>query len=237
MFMVTVFEGGTVLDQLQGQLIVSCQPVVGGPLDSPNMVAAMAAAAEAGGAAGLRVEGVANVQAVRARSSLPIIGLIKRDLDDSPVRITPWLIDIDELVEAGANIIAVDATQRLRPVSVEKLIEHIHRSRVVAMADCATAADGRVARAAGADILGSTLSGYTHGEPPSEPDYNLISALRALDSFVVAEGRYQQPQQASKALKLGADAVVVGSAITRPEHITQWFVQAMAESTGTVVQV
>lgn len=101
-----------------GGLIVSCQPVPGSPLDNPAIVAAMALAAEQAGAVALRIEGQANLQAVRPLVTVPVIGLIKRDLPDSPVRITPWLEDIDALAQGGADIIAIDGTQRQRPASV-----------------------------------------------------------------------------------------------------------------------
>ncbi len=133
------------LDRLRGKLVVSCQPVPDGPMDRPEIVAAFALAALAGGAAGLRIEGVANVVAVRAATDAPIIGIIKRDLDDSPVRITPYLEDVDALADAGADIIAVDATRRPRPVAVQPLIERIAARGLIAMADCATAEEGQAA--------------------------------------------------------------------------------------------
>ena len=117
-----------------GGLIVSCQPVPGSPLDNPAIVAAMALAAEQAGAVALRIEGQANLQAVRPLVTVPVIGLIKRDLPDSPVRITPWLEDIDALAQGGADIIAIDGTQRQRPASVSALLAEIHRLGKVAMA-------------------------------------------------------------------------------------------------------
>jgi putative N-acetylmannosamine-6-phosphate epimerase len=221
------------LDGLRGKLVVSCQPVPDGPMDRPEIVAAFALAALAGGAAGLRIEGVANVTAVRSVTDAPIIGIIKRDLEDSPVRITPYLDDVDALADAGADIIAVDATGRPRPVALQPLIERIVFRGLIAMADCATAEEGRAAHDAGAAVLGSTMSGYTGGDIPAEPDYELVAALRRIGGFVVAEGRYHRPEQAARARTLGADAVVVGSAITRTEHVTSWFVQALAQEDRT----
>ncbi len=110
-----------------GGLIVSCQPVPGSPLDNPAIVAAMALAAEQAGAVALRIEGLANLQAVRPLVTVPVIALIKRDLHDSPVRITPWLEDVNALAQAGADIIAVDGTRRQRPASVASLLAAIHR--------------------------------------------------------------------------------------------------------------
>ena len=106
-------------ERLKGGLVVSCQPVPGGPFDDPASVVRFALAAQSAGARALRIEGVANVAAVAAACSLPIIGLVKRDLPDTPVRITPWIEDVDALSEAGAAIIAFDATDRVRPVPVK----------------------------------------------------------------------------------------------------------------------
>jgi putative N-acetylmannosamine-6-phosphate epimerase len=220
----------TILEHLRGGLIVSCQPVPGGPMDKPEIVAAMAMAALDGGAVGLRIEGLANVRAVRAMTRAPIIGLIKRELNDSPVRITPLVQDALDLAAAGVDIIAFDATDRPRPASVEALLAAIHGASLLAMADCATAAEGRLAHGLGAEILGSTMSGYTGDVVPRGPDLELVSALAATGGFVVAEGRYHGPTQAAQAMAHGADAVTAGSAITRTEHVTSWFVQAIAET-------
>ncbi|MCC7320653.1 MAG: putative N-acetylmannosamine-6-phosphate 2-epimerase [Rubellimicrobium sp.] len=216
------------LNGLKGRLIVSCQPVPGGALDRPEIVAAFARAALDGGAAGLRIEGLANLAAVRAVTEVPIIGLIKTDRDDTPVRITPLLDQVEGLVAQGADIVAVDATDRQRPVPLADLLAAIHRGGALAMADCATEAEGRAAQAMGFDILGSTMAGYTGGPVPEGPDLDLVRALAGMGAFTIAEGRYQTPAQAAAAIRAGADAVVAGSAITRPEHVTDWFAQAIA---------
>ena len=217
----------TSVEQLRGGLIVSCQPVTGGPMDRPDIVAAFALAAIDGGARGLRIEGIANLRAVRAVTAVPVIGLVKTDLPDSPVRISPLLDHVDALIAAGADIVAFDATDRPRPVPRATLAARIHAGGALAMADCATAADGRASAAMGCDILGSTMSGYTGGPVPARPDLDLLRDLARLGRFVIAEGRYQVPADAAAALAAGADAVVAGSAITRPEHVTSWFVAAM----------
>ena len=221
-----------VLENLRGGLIVSCQPVPGGPMDHPDTVAAFALAALAGGAVGLRIEGLANVRAVRAVTEAPIIGLIKRDLAESPVRITPFLEDVNGLADAGADVIAFDATDRPRPFPREALVAAIGARGRVAMADCSTSGDGRAARAMGVEILGTTLSGYTNGEVPEAPDLGLVADLAGMGAFVVAEGRYHVPEQAAEAVRHGADAVVVGSAITRTEHVTEWFATAIRAARG-----
>lgn len=216
---------------LDGGLVVSCQPVPGGPLDRDDFVLAMAQAAAASGARALRIEGAARVRLVSASQPLPVIGIVKRDLPDSAVRITPWLEDVDALCRAGAAVVAVDATDRPRPVSVAMLFERIRSHGCRAMADCATLAEGVAARDLGFDWIGSTLSGYTEATACADdapPDWALVRALRTHGCRVVAEGRIRTPAEAARALAEGAHAVTVGSAITRVEHVTAWFVSAMA---------
>ena len=225
----------SLLSRLKDRLIVSCQPVVDGPMDSTAIITALGLAAADGGSAGLRIEGADSVRSLAAACSLPIIGLIKRDLSDSPIRITPLLEDVDALAAAGASIIAYDATQRGRPVPTADIVRRIHDSGLAAMADCARVDDGRQAMAEGAEILGTTMSGYAYGELPeiAPPDFDLIQELAAMDAFVIAEGRMRTPDEAALAIQHGADAVVIGSAITRVEHITSWFSDAIAEAAET----
>lgn len=214
----------------QGGLIVSCQPVPGSPLDKPEIVAAMALAAEQAGAVALRIEGVENLKATRAVVSLPIIGILKRDLADSPVRITAFLEDVDALAQAGADIIAIDGTDRERPVPVAALLARIHYHQLLAMTDCSSREDGLACQVLGADIIGTTLSGYTTAETPEEPDLALVKALSEAGCRVIAEGRYNTPAQASEAMRHGAWAVTVGSAITRLEHICEWYNTALKKA-------
>lgn len=216
-----------ILQRFASQLLVSCQPVPGGPLDQPESVVGFALAALASGAKGLRIEGVANLAAVRQATDAPIIGLIKRDLDSTPVRITPLEEDIAALAAAGADIIAFDGTDRVRPVSAARLCALVRATGRLAMADIATKAEAEAAIAYGADIIGTTMSGYTGGPEPSEPDFELLADCVKLGHPVIAEGRVRTPSQAAEAIRLGAHGVVVGSAITRPEHITRWFCAAI----------
>ena len=225
----------SVLEKLSGGLVVSCQPVDDGPMDSPQITMAMALAAEAGGANGLRIEGLDNLAATRPKTSLPIIGIIKQNLADSPVRITPHIEDVHGLALAGADIIAYDATQRHRPVPTADLARTIQDTGRIAMADCATIEDARRALAEGASIIGTTLSGYAYDLAPAGagPDFPLLTAFRDLGAFVMAEGRFNSPELARGAIAAGADCVTVGSAITRIEHITSWFADAvMSTRTG-----
>ncbi|SMY08873.1 N-acetylmannosamine-6-phosphate 2-epimerase [Flavimaricola marinus] len=221
-----------ILEDLSGALVVSCQPVVGGPLDHPEIVAAMALAALDGGARGLRIEGIANLKAVRAVTDVPIIGLVKRDLEGFEPRITPIAADVLDLAAAGADIIAIDATDRPRPDRLERLIDTIQSVGRPAMADCSTLAEGVRAVDYGVEVLGSTMSGHTGGPIPDGPDLALVSSFAKLGRFVVAEGRYHRPDQAARAIEAGANAVVVGSAITRPEHVATWFSDAIKSVRG-----
>lgn len=214
----------------RGALVVSCQPVPGGPMDRADMVVGFALAALAGGAAALRIESAAYVNAVRRATDVPVIGLVKRDLADSPIRITPFVEDVRALADAGADIVAFDATARARPAAVAVLVAAAHDRGVRTMADCASVDDGRGALALGVDFIGSTLSGYVGGPEPEEPDLDLVAGLRTLTPHVVAEGRIRTPAQAAEAIRRGAWAVVVGSAITRPEHVAGWFRAALDDA-------
>lgn len=218
------------LERLRGGLVASCQPVEGGPMDRPEIVAAMAQAAVAGGAAGLRIEGVDNLRAARPRVAVPIIGIVKSDSADSPVRITVRRAEARALAEAGADVIAYDATPRPRTDPRDAVLAEILRAGRLAMADCATLDDAKAALAGGAAIIGTTLSGYTaETEGLNDgPDLALIRAFKALGrGFVMAEGRINTPALAARALRAGADAVTVGSALTRLEHVTGWFAAAI----------
>ena len=218
-----------VLDRIRGGLVASCQPVDLGPMDRPEIVAAMARAAVAGGAAGLRIEGVANLRATRPHVDVPIIGIVKRDLPDSPVRITASVRDARDLIAAGADIVAYDATPRPRTDHRDAILAAILDGGARAMADCATPADGQAAQAGGAAVLGTTLSGYTQDSATGgdAPDFALIAAFRDLGAFTMAEGRLNTPELAAAAMRAGADAVTVGSALTRLEVVTGWFADAV----------
>lgn len=223
----------TTIPALRHSLIASCQPVEDGPMDRVEHVVAMALAALAGGARGLRIEGLDNVQAVTAATEAPVVGIIKRDLPDSPVRITPRLEDVRDLATAGARVIAFDATDRPRPVPAAELLAAIHDTGCLAMADCATYGEGLAMAELGCAFIGSTLSGYTGpDEPPAEPDLALVRDWVDAGLTVIAEGRYNSPERAAQAIQAGAYAVTVGSAITRVEHIASWFADSIREAAG-----
>jgi putative N-acetylmannosamine-6-phosphate epimerase len=213
-------------------LIVSCQAREDNPLHGPQFMAAMARAAIAGGAAGIRANGVADIRAIRAITALPIIGLNKRWRDGFEVYITPGLADAREIAAVGADIIAIDATPRPRDgEALGELIRRIRREldRPV-LADVSTLEEGIEAARLGCDFVATTLSGYTsHSRSGGEgPDLGLVDALvSTLDVPVIAEGRYATPGDVARAFEWGARAVVVGTAITNPREITRRFARAV----------
>ena len=196
-------------------------------MDTAEAVVGFALAAVAAGATALRIESAAYVRAVRAATAAPIIGIVKRDLDDFAVRITPLLSDAEALVAAGADIMAFDATLRSRPAAIADLIAIAKAACRLTMADCASIEDATAALEAGVDYIGTTLSGYLGGPEPTVPDLALVAAFRHLTPYVIAEGRIRTAEQAAAAVRAGAFAVVVGSAITRTEHATAWFKAAV----------
>jgi N-acylglucosamine-6-phosphate 2-epimerase len=213
-----------VLESLRGGLVVSVQAPAGSPLASPGYIAAMARAASLGGAAGIRA---VEVVAVKEAVGLPVIGLLKREVEGSEVYITPTLEDARAVAAAGADIVAVDATLRPRPDGVE-LAALVSELAVPVLADVDCFEAGVAAREAGAAAVATTLAGYTDpAAAPDEPDLELVSALAAeLDCPVFAEGRIATPGQAHAAFDAGAFAVVVGTAITDPIALTRGFAAA-----------
>lgn len=226
-----------VLNQLRHGLIVSCQATPDEPLYGTEFMVGMARAALAGGAVGIRANGPETIAATRKAVSLPIIGLYKFDLPGFEVRITPTLSHAQELAAAGADLIALDGTARPRPggISTAEFIARVREAtQRPVMADVSTVAEGLAVAEAGAEVVGTTLSGYTSYSPPGpNPDFDLIRELAPLlherGVMLIAEGRIATPQQAAQALELGADAVVVGGAITRPQWITRRFVDALSQ--------
>lgn len=220
------------LEVLRGGLIVSCQARADEPLHGSVHMAAMARAAEMGGAAAIRANGPDDIAAIRAVVSLPVIGIYKQKHTGYEVFITPTFEEAQQIVQAGAHIVALDGTPRPRPggISLEELVTRIHRELgVTVMADVSCLNDATAAERAGADLLATTLAGYTaHGRPAiSGPDLDLITELvQSARSCVVAEGRFSAPFQVAEAFARGAHAVVVGSAITRPQEITRRFAEA-----------
>jgi N-acylglucosamine-6-phosphate 2-epimerase len=218
---------------LDGGLVVSAQAPEDSPLKDTAHMVAMARAAEAGGATGIRAEGGRDIAAIRAAVALPIIGLRKRRVPGSDVYITPELADAHEPAAAGADILAVDATLRPRPgdVHARDFIAAVSRELPQpVLADVDSVEAGISAREAGAAAVATTLAGYTGpAPPPAEPDLELVARLAAeLDCPVLAEGRYGTPDLVRAALEAGAFAVVVGAAITDPLALTRRFAEAAA---------
>ena len=219
----------SVLESLRGGLIVSVQAWRGSAIDDPAFIAAMARAAQDGGAVAVRVAGEDDLHAVRARVALPIVGLIKREYPGFEPYITPTLDEVRAIVAAGAEIVAFDATPRRRPsgTDVAALIAEIHARERLALADCATAADAAAAADAGADMVASTLCGYTAETAGAAlPALDLVRELAQLRRFCLCEGGVRSPAEVRAALDAGADAVVVGSAITNVDWLVREFAGA-----------
>ena len=220
---------------LKGAVIASCQAGPESPLNQPLIIAALARSAELGGAQAFRVDGPNNVAAVRALSTLPILGINKVDRDGYDVRITSTLADAMEVVAAGANIVALDGTDRLRPYgeTLDQIIAALHAIGVPVMADISTPAEARSAVEAGADIVATTLAGYTPYTSNVDkfgPAFPLLDAIRDLPVPVIVEGRIWTTEHVVSCFAGGAYAVIIGSAITVPELITRRFVAAAREA-------
>lgn len=217
-------------DALKGRLIVSCQAPPGDPMRHTDTLVRMTLAARAGGAAAVRVNDPEVVAATVAAAGLPVIGLWKDG--DSGVFITPTVRHALALVDAGAAVVAADATARPRPdgSTFAELVAAVHAAGALVMADVSTLAEGREAAAQGADFVGTTLSGYVPGSPvQTAPDLALVTDLAgAISVPVIAEGRIATPGQAAGALAVGAHSVVVGTAITAPTALTATFVAGLA---------
>ena len=217
-----------ILKKIKGKLIVSCQALPGEPLyiENGSFMPLMALAAEQAGAAGIRTNGVLDVKGIKEKVNLPVIGLIKKVYEGFPQHITVTIKEIDELMEAGADIVALDCTLRERVDG--KTIKEKY-PEILLMADISTFEEGVNAEKAGVDFVGTTLSGYTpYSEKSDGPDFALVEKLvKNLSIPVIAEGKIHEPKQAKKMLELGAYAVVVGGAITRPLEIAQRFVNGM----------
>ncbi|RAW15319.1 N-acetylmannosamine-6-phosphate 2-epimerase [Paenibacillus taichungensis] len=224
------------LEKLHLGLIVSCQALSDEPLHGAAMMARMAAAAEEGGAAGIRANGAADVRAIKQTVSLPVIGIVKRNYPDSAVYITPTLREIDELLEAGADIIAFDATRQSRPKNhtLEQITAYLNANGVVSMADISILEEALYAESLGVSCVSTTLSGYTpYSRQQEGPNLELLGmSAQRLKIPVIAEGRISKPFQVEEALDLGAYAVVVGSAITRPQLITRQFAAVTRKKRG-----
>jgi len=222
-----------ILKSFKHELIVSCQALPEEPLHSPYIMARMAYAAMMGGAKGIRANSIEDIREIKKTVSLPIIGIIKQVSDESDVFITPTLKEVDLLYEEGIDIIAIDATNRIRPDGkvISEVFPAIRKrySNQLFMADCSTYEEAKQAYELGFDCLGTTLSGYTtYTQGTKLPDTELITRLvKDFPVPIIAEGGIWTPEQLNSVFELGAYAAVVGTAITRPMDITKRFVKAI----------
>lgn len=215
------------LDGVKGNLIVSCQALSDEPLHSSFIMGRMAIAAKQGGAAAIRAQGVSDINEIKEVTKLPIIGIIKRNYDDSEIYITPTMKEVDELLGTGCEMIALDATKRKRPnnENIKDLVDAIHEKGKLAMADVSTFEEGIEAEKIGFDCISTTLSGYTpYSKQSNSVDFELLEELvKTVKIPVICEGRINTPEELKKAFDLGAYSAVVGGAITRPQQITKRF--------------
>ena len=221
--------------RLQGKLIVSCQALPDEPLHSSFIMGRMALAAKQGGAFGIRANTKEDILEIQSQVNLPIIGIVKRDSADSSVYITPTLKEIEELMEVQPEIIALDATGRLRPGQTE-LSDFFFRLKEAYpgqlwMADCSTVEEALFADQLGFDFIGTTMVGYTpqsQGMKIEADDFYILRQIVEHASHpVIAEGNIDTPAKAKRVIELGAFCVVVGSVITRPQLVTRAFAQAL----------
>lgn len=223
-------------DKVKNKLIVSCQALSDEPLHSSFIMGRMALAAKTGGACGIRANSIEDIKEIRKTVDLPIIGIIKKDYDNSPIYITPTMDEIDKLVESEVDVIALDATDRKRPnhANLKEFYDDIRKKypEIKLMADCSTVDEAKYADGLGFDLIGTTLVGYTpqsEGNKIEKNDFEILrTIIKECNHPVVAEGNIDSPQKAKRVLELGALTVVVGGAITRPQNITKKFVNEIA---------
>ncbi len=222
-----------ILEKIKGGLIVSCQALPTEPLYDSYIMSKMAWAAYLGGAVGIRANTVVDIKAIKEKVDLPVIAIIKEEYPDSEVYITPTMKEVDALVEVGCEIIALDATKRVRPngVTLEEFFKEVRAKypNQLFMADTSCFEEGKKAEELGFDLIGTTMAGYTpYTKGTSLPDFTLMERyVKELNTPVIAEGGIWVPEDLKKAIDIGVHAAVVGTAITRPMDITKRFVNAI----------
>lgn len=224
-----------ILDNIKNGLIVSCQALEHEPLHSSFIMGRMALAAKEGGAVGIRANGVEDINEIKNVVDLPIIGIVKRDYENSDVYITPTMKEVDELATTNCEVIAIDATISNRPdnLTLENFVENIKSKypHLKIMADCSTIEEAITADKLGVDYIAPTLVGYTNqskGLKIAENDFYILrKIIESVKVPVIAEGNIDTPEKAKRVLELGAYSVVVGSIITRPQIITKRFVDGI----------
>lgn len=223
------------VESLKGKLIVSCQALPHEPLHSSFIMGRMALAAKEGGAYGIRANTKEDIAEIQTQVDLPVIGIVKRDYEDSKVYITPTMREINELMEVKPDIIALDATHSLRPGgrTLDEFYREIRKSypEQLLMADCSTVEEALFADQLGFDFIGTTLVGYTDQSKSLKIESNDFEIIRQIVAKVkhrvIAEGNINTPEKARRVIELGAFSVVVGSIITRPQLITKSFAEAL----------
>ena len=223
------------VENLKGKLIVSCQALPDEPLHSSFIMGRMALAAKQGGASGIRANTKEDIKEIQSQVDLPIIGIVKRDYDDSDIYITPTMKEIEELMEVKPEIIAMDATISKRPggKTLDEFFKEVKAKYPdqLFMADCSTVEEALHADELGFDFIGTTMVGYTEqskGDKIEANDFEILRKIVAKAKHrVIAEGNINTPEKAKHVIELGAYSVVVGSIITRPQLITKSFVEEM----------
>lgn len=223
------------LEKVKGDLIVSCQALPDEPLHSPFIMSKMALAAKEGGAVGIRANTREDILKIKEEVDLPVVGIVKRDYEDSPIYITATYQEIDELIESKCEMIAMDATSLKRPngITLEQLVDYVKEKapHVQLMADIATLEDAKQAERLGFDCISTTLHGYTEETAAHklyDNDFAFLKEVLATVSIpVIAEGNIQTPEMFKRCMEIGAYSGVVGGAITRPRDITRGFVDEL----------
>lgn len=223
------------IEAIKGKLIVSCQALPEEPLHSSFIMGRMAVAAKMGGARGIRANTKEDIAEIQKETGLPVIGIVKRDYEDSRVYITPTMKEIEELMEVKPEIIALDATGAPRPggVTLDDFFAEI-RDRYpgqLLMADCSTVEEALHADELGFDFIGTTMVGYTPQSASlriENNDFEIIREILAkVKHPVIAEGNINTPEKVKRVVELGCYSVVVGSIITRPQLITKAFAEVL----------
>lgn len=230
-------EKNKLIMSLKGKLIVSCQALPEEPLHSSFIMGRMARAAAEGGAMGIRANTKEDIEEIKKNVNLPILGIVKKNFKDCAVYITPTLAEVSQLVEAGTEIIAMDATGAKRPggEDIDEFYRKVRRCfpDQLLMADCSTVEEALHADSLGFDFIGTTLVGYTEQSSKyhiEENDFEIIrKIIGSVNHKVIAEGNIDTCEKAKRVIELGCYSVVVGSIITRPQLITRKFANALQQ--------
>ena len=223
------------IESLRGKLVVSCQALPDEPLHSSFIMGRMALAAALGGAKGIRANSVEDIREIKKNVNLPIIGIMKVNYPDSDVFITPTIKEAAALVEEGVEILAVDATDRIRPDGkrLKEFFMELKKAypNQLFMADCSTVEEAVYADHLGFDFIGTTLVGYTKqskNKKIEDDDFLILREIKKqVKAHVIAEGNIDTCEKEKRVMELGCFCVVIGSIITRPQKITEKFAKVL----------